>query len=226
MDLVPSRPVTASARDRRGVVVLGKGTLACRVIDWFLEESDHDLRLVVPVVPEPEWTDSVVELARSRNIAFVESGDFRDIPPDRTFDLAVSVYYNRIVTPDFIGRCARIVNIHNGPLPRYRGIAPINWALKNGESSHGVTMHEITPGIDDGPIVAQVTYSIYPEFDEVQDVYARAIEYAWALFTQTMPVLDQIHARPQDDSQAIYYSRKDAARLGDRSGFTRALSAG
>jgi methionyl-tRNA formyltransferase len=87
---------------------------------------------------------------------------------------------------------------------------------------HGVTIHEITPGIDDGPIVAQLQYSIYPELDEVVDVYNRALEYGWTLFEQTIPNLDRIEAAPQDERAASYYSTADNDALGERRGFTRA----
>jgi methionyl-tRNA formyltransferase len=87
-----------------------------------------------------------------------------------------------------------------------------------------VTIHEIAPGIDDGPIVAQLTYSIYPEHDEVEDVYRRALAYGWTLFEQTMPLLDRIEATPQDERQAIYYRAGDDERLGDRRSFRRELS--
>jgi methionyl-tRNA formyltransferase len=209
------------------VVVLGKGTLAIRVADWFRRSEAYELRTVVPVVPEPAWTDSFLGWSEAAGVEHVPSGDYRDLASeegDWATDLAVSVFYDRILPDWFIRRCRRILNIHNGPLPRYRGVSPINWALKNEERLHGVTIHEITPGIDDGPIVAQALYSIYPEVDEVRDVYARALEFAWTLFEQTMPMLDRIEAAPQDDSQALYYSLADNERLGERRGFTRAES--
>jgi methionyl-tRNA formyltransferase len=131
------------------------------------------------------------------------------------------VFYDKIIKAWFIARCAQILNLHNGPLPRYRGVSPINWALKNNESKHGVTIHEITPGIDDGPIIAQLEYSIYPEFDEVRDVYARAVEYGWVLFQQTIPLIEQIEPLPQDNSLSTYYSAKQNQFLGERRSFTR-----
>jgi methionyl-tRNA formyltransferase len=82
----------------------------------------------------------------------------------------------------------------------------------------------MTPGIDDGPIVAQILYSIYPEFDEVIDVYRRALVYGRALFEQTMPNLQKIVAQPQDETLATYYSRRDDDELGNRRNFTRAES--
>lgn len=208
------------------MVVLGKGTLAIRVAAWFLASEDHDLRQVVPVVPEPEWTDSLVDWARANSVPYVESGHFRDCPdgPEGAVaDLGISIFYDKILPADFIAGFGRLLNLHNAPLPRYRGVSPINWALKNGETSHGVTIHEITPGIDDGPIVAKLEFSIYPEHDEVADVYRRALEYGWVLVQQTMPMLDRIEARPQDEEHATYYSADENRLLGERSSFTRSL---
>jgi methionyl-tRNA formyltransferase len=161
-------------------------------------------------------------------VPYVPSGDYDELTAgDESWgtDLAVSVTYDRIIRASFIDRCARILNIHNSPLPRYRGVSPINWALKNREAMHGVTIHEITPGIDDGPIVSQLLYSIYPDVDEVRDVYNRALEYGWVLFQQTMPLLDELEAVPQDEGGATYYNRQQDVLLAERRSFTRAESA-
>jgi methionyl-tRNA formyltransferase len=211
----------------RTVVLLGKGSLGIRAAEWFHRDDRWQLTQVVPVVPEPDWTDSLVDWAKENAVPYVESGHWADMPTrdgKHIADLAFSVFYDRILPAEFIARFERALNLHNGPLPRYRGVSPINWALKNEERSHGVTIHEITPGIDDGPIVGQVRYSIYPEQDEVEEVYQRALAYGWTLFEQTMPMLDRIVATPQDESLASYYSAKDNERLGDRRSFTRRLA--
>ena len=207
---------------------MGKGSLAIRVGQWFLDAADYELAAVVPVVPEPTWTASLADWAIAHDVPVVTSGSYADLPglasPDWRPELVFSVFYDRILPASFLARARRSLNLHNGPLPRYRGVSPINWALKNDERSHGVTIHEITPGIDDGPIVAQVTYSIYPEVDEVRDVYERALAFGWTLFEQTMPRLAQITPTPQDDSLATYYSSEENRLLGDRRDFTRAGS--
>jgi methionyl-tRNA formyltransferase len=208
----------------RNAVVLGKGDLAIRVASWFRAADDYELVGVIPVVPEPTWTGSLVEWARANSVAAVASGDFRNLAAiigDVPVDIAFSVFYDHILDEEFIESCGRVLNLHNSPLPRYRGVSPINWALRNEEPSHGVTIHEITPGIDSGPIVAQLEYSIYPEIDEVEDVYRRALAYGWTLFEQTMPLLDRLTPRPQDESQATYYPASRNGELGDRRGFTR-----
>lgn len=208
----------------RSVVVLGKGDLAIQVADWFRASPDHELKCVVPVIPEPQWSGSLQGWAEAAGVPVVESGRYRDLAPDsdgRVADLGISIFYDRIFDAAGIALFGRLLNIHNGPLPRYRGVSPINWALKNEEIEHGVTIHEITPGIDDGPIVAQLRYSIHPEVEEVIDVYQRALRYAWLLFEDTMPILDSIVARAQDEEQALYYGRKHDPLLEERAGFRR-----
>jgi methionyl-tRNA formyltransferase len=215
---------------KKSVIVMGKGSLAIKISRWFMQSSDYELLCVVPVIPEPAWTESFLSWAKSVQVPAIESGHYKDIPgvhnDNWSVDLVFSVFYDRIIKPWFINKCKRILNIHNGPLPKYRGVAPINWALKNNEIQHGVTIHEVTEGIDDGPIVAQLIYSIYPEFDEVIDVYNRALNYAWVLFEQTMPILDKIKARPQDHTMATYYSKQDSYKLGERRDFTIKKSLG
>jgi folate-dependent phosphoribosylglycinamide formyltransferase PurN len=210
------------------VVLLGKGALAIRIAQWFRDSPDYELAEIVPVIPEPSWTDSLLSWAKGAGVPYVASGHYADLrhagQSHAKIDLALSVFYDKIIKEWFIRKCVRILNLHNSPLPRYRGVSPINWALKNGEKKHGVTIHEITPGIDDGPIIAQLEYPIYPEFDEVIDVYRRALEYGWCLFRQTMPLLSRIGARPQDESRASYYNSKQNHLLGERRGFTKAES--
>jgi methionyl-tRNA formyltransferase len=207
------------------VIVLGKGDLAIRVAGWFLQAPDYKLQAVVPVTPEPTWAPSFQTWARTKDLPIVGTGHYKDIERvsdgDWNVDLAVSIFYDKIIKDWFIKKCTRILNLHNGPLPKYRGVSPINWALKNNEPEHGVTIHEITPGIDDGPVVAQLKYSIYPEFDEVIDVYNRSIEYGWTLFQQTMPIVGKIQARQQVNSQASYYDSKQNHLLGERRSFRK-----
>lgn len=212
----------------RNVILLGKGELACKIGGWFRQHPDYRLRFVVPVIPEPTWTESLTGWCRRQGVPFIDSGHFRDIPcvdaENFSADLLFSVFYEKILPSWILRKARRCLNLHNGPLPRYRGVRPINWALKNGETMHGVTIHEMTPEIDAGPIVAQILYSIYPESDEVIDVYRRALALGYTLFAQTMPILDRIQPRPQAEHGATYFARKDATVLAERSQFTRELS--
>ena len=214
--------------ERKSVVILGKGEQAIRIAQWFHCSDAYELACVVPVVPEPQWTESLIGWCEAQGVPYVASGDYRDIPGADSdtwqVDMAFSVFYGKILPLRFIERAQRCLNLHNGPLPKYRGVAPINWALKNNETMHGVTIHEIEPQIDAGPIVSQVQFSIHPDTDEVIDVYRRALAFGYLLFEQTMPILDKIHPRGQGDAGSSYYTLRDYDRLGDRRDFTRAMS--
>lgn len=212
----------------KNVILLGKGAIGIKVADWLNSHPDFDLKMIVPAVPEPTWTDSIIAWAEAKGIPHVPSGKFHDIPnvrdEDWRVDLAVSIFYDRIIRAWFIDKCDRIVNLHNSPLPKYRGVSPINWALKHGESMHGATIHEITPGVDDGPIISQVKYSIYPEIDEVQEVYQRGLAFGFELVKATLPRLDEITPVPQDEAEATFYHSRDNHLLGERRHFTREYS--
>ena len=199
------------------ITVYGKGDLAIDVCSYLLS-TDNNLT-VVPVIPEPIWTSSLVDWCKEYGVTYVESGNYRNLKTKT--DLGISVFYDKIFKKDYIESCGKLINIHNGPLPEYRGMSPINWALKDKKSEHGITIHEITPGIDDGPIVSQLKYNIYPEFDEVIDVYKRSLEYGRVLFENTFPILNKIKPTKQNESSVIYHDSSEHHLLGDRKNFTR-----
>tara|TARA_R110000824_G_scaffold18036_1_gene72231 strand:+ start:30 stop:662 length:633 start_codon:yes stop_codon:yes gene_type:complete len=205
---------------QKNIVLLGKGSLAIKIANWFKE--NHNLIAVVPDMPEPVWTDSLTEWSQANSIPVLLSGDYRDLDNELHIDLAMSVFYGRIIKKPFIDRCGSIINLHNAPLPKYRGVRPINWALANEEGEHGVTIHKIEEGIDDGDILGKVTYPLYPEVEEVEDVYKKSLDYGWLLFKDVIGKLDYVleHAKPQTGDYS-YYSSKQNSFLGDRSDFRR-----
>ena len=66
-------------------------------------------------------------------------------------------------------------NLHASLLPQYRGAAPINWAVINGEKETGVTIHRVSPEYDSGEIVAQTTVPVF-ENDTPEQLGARVLE--------------------------------------------------
>ena len=200
------------------IVLLGKGEVCVYAAQYFLEH--HRLVCVVPVMPEPAWCPSLIKWAEQHNVPVIHSGHHNDVPKTIEIDLAVSIFYEKIIGSEFLDRCKRIINLHNSPLPRYRGVRPINWALKNGERQHGVTIHQITAGVDEGAIYGQITYPIYPDVEEVRDVYDKSIQYGKILFTEVVPRIETITPIPQEGSPS-YYSKSDIESLGNRDGWTR-----
>ncbi|TDB53975.1 formyltransferase family protein [Photorhabdus luminescens] len=211
------------------VVICGKGELAIFICQYFLNHKDYKVSHVVADKFEPVSTDqTLIDFCYQNNISVIEDNKVENLPGyengDFTCDLCFVVFHKRILPLKFINSCKKILNIHLSYLPKYRGVRPVNWALKNGDQSHGVTIHEINEGIDSGPIVNQISFSIYPEFEEVIDTYTRAISYARQLFLDTMPILEKIAPRPQIDSEATIYYEKDNHSLEERMTFTKQAS--
>ena len=69
------------------------------------------------------------------------------------------ISHNKIINPN-IFLTAHLVNYHASPLPKYRGGSPMNWAIINGKTEFGVTIHQLVESIDAGPIIIQENFCI------------------------------------------------------------------
>jgi methionyl-tRNA formyltransferase len=209
----------------RRAAVLGKGHLAVHACETITALQDTVLDTVIPNATEPEWDIRLSDCAVDRwpDARILLSGDWRDLEPGRC-DLVFSVLYDKIIGRSLIDATQTIINCHPGRLPQYRGARPVTWALRNGELLHGVTIHLIDSGIDSGPILGEALFSIWPDADEVRDVWARTMRYAHLLISDTLPRLDRITPREQDACRAVTHYSRENDLLGDRSDWTRALS--
>lgn len=81
----------------------------------------------------------------------------------------------RVLTPDFVGRFAgRMLNIHPSLLPLYPGLHTHQRALDAGDTQAGCTVHEVTPILDDGPILGQARVPVMPD-DTADSLAARVL---------------------------------------------------
>ena len=118
--------------------------------------------------------DSFSDFLNKNNIEIL---DINRIEEKNIF-LIVSIFYDKIISSRILDNTNMAINIHLSELPKYRGTRSINWALKNNETFHGVTIHKMTKELDSGDIISQVRFSIYPYLQEVLDVYQIALRYA------------------------------------------------
>ena len=96
-----------------------------------------------------------------------------------------------------------IINVHASLLPKYRGAAPIQWAIARGEASTGVTTMRINEGLDTGDMLLKWETAIGPEENAVE--LGRRLAVAGAdLLVRTLAELPGIQPQPQDDAQATY----------------------
>ncbi|MEU8824094.1 formyltransferase family protein [Streptomyces sp. NPDC048636] len=209
----------------RRAAVLGKGRLAVHACRTIAALPDTVLDTVIPNAPEPEWDVSLADCVAEcwPDTRLLRSGDWRELEPGRCH-LIVSALYNKIIGSSLIDATDKIINCHPGRLPQYRGARPVNWALHNGEYLHGVTVHVIDAGIDSGPILGEVQFSIWPEVDEVRDVWDRSMRHAQHLLSDVLPRLGHITPRPQGETKAVTHYLRDSDQLGDRTDWTRTAS--
>jgi len=121
-------------------------------------------------------------------------------------DAIIVVGYGRIV-PQWMIDLPRFgnINLHTSLLPKYRGAAPIQWAIARGETITGVTTMQIDAGLDTGDILLQKEVSISPE-DSAESLSTRLAGIGAELMIETLEGLlsGTVHPRPQDHSQATF----------------------
>jgi methionyl-tRNA formyltransferase len=119
-------------------------------------------------------------------------------------DAIIVVGYGRII-PAWMIELPRLgnINLHASLLPKYRGAAPIQWAIANGESVTGVTTMRIDTGLDTGDILLQKEIAIAPE-DTAETLAPRLAAQGAELMVETLQQLPSgtLRPRPQDHAQA------------------------
>ena len=162
---------------------------------------------------ETLWFPSVAELARSRGVEPVFSDDPKELLAlltEATPDFLLSIYY-RNVLPDELLSVPRLgaYNIHGSLLPKYRGRAPVNWAVANGEVLTGATLHRMISRPDAGAIVDQEPVEI-GEDDTARDVQECVTAAAVRVLDRSLGPLEAgtAKARPQDESAATTFGRR------------------
>lgn len=125
-------------------------------------------------------------------------------------DLIISLYY-RAMIPKEVLEMPRLgaYNIHGALLPKYRGRACVNWAVLNGETETGATLHVMTEFADRGDIIAQKAVPILFE-DTAHDVFMKVARAGRDILTESLPALEAgtTERLPQDESQATKFGRR------------------
>ncbi len=125
---------------------------------------------------------------------------FKRVAPDAV----VIIAYGQII-PARLLEIPRLgwINLHPSLLPRYRGAAPINWAIINGETRTGLTTMKIDAGMDTGPTLLKLEIEIGPD-EAAPELAGRMAKAGAPLMVQTLHKLDrgEIVPMPQDNSQA------------------------
>ena len=179
-----------------------------------------DAGVAVPLVvthrdapDERIWFGSVARLAQSRGIETLLSEDMnhlreriRVISPEFMF----SFYYRRMLPPEVLALAKKgAFNMHGSLLPKYRGRAPVNWAILKGESETGATLHEMVAKPDAGRIVDQERVPIGPDETAVE-VFAKVSDAAETVLKRSLPHLlaGTASLKKQDLSKGSYFGAR------------------
>ncbi|ETX27331.1 phosphoribosylglycinamide formyltransferase [Roseivivax isoporae] len=148
--------------------------------------GDHPARPVLVMANDP----AAAGLARARDMGIDAAAvDHRPFRGDRAAfeaalmarlqeaapDILCLAGFMRVLTEGFVARWqGRMLNIHPSLLPKYRGLDTHARALAAGDAEHGCTVHEVTPALDDGPILGQARVPVLPG-DSPADLAARVL---------------------------------------------------
>lgn len=128
-------------------------------------------------------------------------------------DYIFSFYYRNLLSEALLATAKKgAFNLHGSLLPQYRGRAPANWVLVNGETETGVTLHRMVKRADAGAILAQQKVVI-DRTDTGLTLHAKLREAATNLLRDALPQLAQgkLAETAQDESKATYFGRRTAA---------------
>jgi methionyl-tRNA formyltransferase len=167
---------------------------------------------------ENVWFGSVAKLCSDRNIPFItpsanELGELvykiQALSPDYIFS-----FYYRFMIPQTILACANIaaLNMHGSLLPKYRGRAPVNWAILHGETETGATLHVMEVKPDAGDIVGQAAVTIDPD-ETATDVFTKVSQAAVTVIQQVLPSLlkGEVPRKPNELKKGSYFGGRKPA---------------
>ena len=206
------------------IVVCAYHTVGYRCIEELLRLG-ADIRLIFTHDDSPTekiWFESVRDLAERNSIPW-RTSDIND--PDNVVllreiaaDFIFSFYYRNMIKPEVLAIPRHgALNLHGSYLPKYRGRVPVNWAVINGETVTGATLHYMVEKPDAGDIVAQEQVEI-TFTDTAHDVFHKVTQAAVTVISRAFPLLEKGAAAriPMDLKAGSYYGgRKPADGLID-----------
>ena len=134
----------------------------------------------------------------------IKTPEAKELFASHEADAAVVVAYGKILPNEFLSAPKQgCINVHFSLLPKYRGAAPVNWAIVNGEKHTGVTTMQIVTELDAGPILLQKATKI-AEGENALELMARLAETGSELISETLRNLHVIEAKPQVASEATF----------------------
>ena len=142
------------------------------------------------------------------HVRAIRSHEFVHIVELCKADLLISMSCPQVIGKNLRDRFPMgCINVHGAPLPKYRGLMPAFWVLKNGEASTATTVHDLAAKLDDGDILVQAHVAIDP--GETWDTLVRKTKMAGArALVEAVLQIEKgtVRRRPNPEEQSTYYS--------------------
>ncbi|MFB5069464.1 MAG: methionyl-tRNA formyltransferase [Aerococcus sanguinicola] len=202
----------------KNIVFMGTPDFAVKSLQALLDQSDYQ---VVAVVTQPDrpvgrkrrlTPTPVKELALAHDLKIFQpehiasDQEIADFFDQAELDLLVTAAYGQFL-PQSLLEAPKYgaVNVHASLLPKYRGGAPIHYAIWKGDQETGVSLMQMVPAMDAGPILAQAKAPIDDQVT-VAEMFDRLADLGAELLIDKLPGLfaGDLQAVPQDEDQATY----------------------
>ena len=196
------------------IVYLGSGQFGIECLN-VLERSSHSLQFIVTQPPHPagrgrkQSPTPVARWANTNSVPFVETDDVNapgvmEKIADYKPDLIVVIAFGQKIGNELINLPPKAaINVHASLLPKYRGAAPINWAIINGETKTGISIITLAEKMDAGQILAQSQTNIAPD-ETAGRLHDRLAQIAAPLLLSTIGQIanNTVTYTEQDHSEA------------------------
>lgn len=184
------------------VLLIGLGTTTLTALESLI--SKCNVQGIVRNISDVD--DPVVSLAQQKNIpifADTRQQEIKSLILKYQPDCVVVSSYNQILPPALI-ELSTFINVHYSPLPQYRGRANVNWAIINDEPCAAISIHKISPDLDEGNILFQQLIPI--SFDDtVTSIYDKLNEIQRQnLGEVVVKALNGAEGIPQNNAEATY----------------------
>jgi methionyl-tRNA formyltransferase len=197
------------------ILFFGYSEVGYECLSLLLERGDNVVALITHEDNPQEkiWFKTPAVAAREKGVPgftpeSVNTPEWRERIAALRPDLILSVYYRHMIGTKILG-LPRLgaFNMHGSLLPKYRGRAPINWAVLHGEPRIGMTLHRMVKAADAGAIVDQDGVEIGPR-DTAEQAFRKVMPCAKRVLARQMDALLAGTARetPQDEAQATYFT--------------------
>ncbi len=197
-------------------IFFGTPEFAVPTLQRLLDEPDFE---VVGVVTQPDArrgrgnqvsASPVKELAMAHNLTIWQPERLKKDPETLSAlaasnaDVFVVVAYGQILSQAILDMPKQgCINVHGSLLPQYRGAAPIQWAIANGEQVMGITTMQMDAGIDTGAMLLKASLEVAPD-DQAESLTHKLSVLGADLSIETLRQLDQITPTPQEETLATY----------------------